>query len=189
MEVKILNEAGYDEALYGISLSFNAPIDNMPSVAGKLSKRSLHGGENKYLESMAVWIEIDAPRYWWQQFDTYRIGVTKQSESTMHTILKSPITSDMFEGDINKSFIDQLEEFRKAKDFKAIKDHLPESFNQRRIIFTNYKTLRHIIKQRKNHRLSQWQLFCREIVSQLAHPEFIQEWEESDEQRAIKKLD
>jgi prephenate dehydrogenase len=49
------------------------------------------------------------------------------------------------------------------KDFDAVKNNLPEGFLQRRIIKTDVKTLKYIIEQRKNHRLKEWQQFCKEI--------------------------
>lgn len=38
------------------------------------------------------------PRYWWSEYDTYKVGTTANSESTMHRLLnnKVPITKDQF---------------------------------------------------------------------------------------------
>jgi len=171
MKIEILHEAGYKEALLGISLSYNQPIENMSKVANKLAHKD--GGHNKFLESIAVWLDIIAPRYWWQQFDTYRIGVTKQSESTMHTILKGLLTELDFEIPISTVLLDRLNTLIKKKLFKQVKAELPESFLQRRVVCTNYKTLRHIYHQRKSHRLGEWYTFCREIFYNLNYPKFI----------------
>jgi len=81
MHTRVIKEAGYEEALLGLSLSFNADLERMPKRAEKLAP--LDKGHNKCLESIAVWLDVRAPRYWWQEYDTYRVGVTKQSESTM----------------------------------------------------------------------------------------------------------
>ena len=174
MQVQIIKEEGWNEALDGISMSFNSDRDMEP-IAIKLSKRSLHGGENKFLEAIGVWMLVDAPRYWWQQFDTYRVGVTKQSESTMHTIMRTPFSQHMFDDPIHPDWIEHLEALRVGQFFEEIKAHLPESFLQTRMVFTNYKAIRHIISQRKSHRLRQWQQWCKEVVEQLAHPEYIHE--------------
>jgi len=110
MRVHVINECGFNPALLGLGLSHGVTsgadyfqfLDNqkeykrMETVAGRLHK--LDGGHNKFLESIQVWIDVIAPRYWWQQMDTYRIGVTKQSESTMHTLIKHEISEEMFEG-------------------------------------------------------------------------------------------
>lgn len=171
MHVKVVKEAGYDEALLGISFSYNAPIERMPTTAGKLAH--MDGGHNKFLESIGVWIDIDAPRYWWSQFDTYRIGTTKQSESTMHTLVRRSLTQDDFEDEIDERVLDILNYFIKGDNLKRAKAHLPEAFLQRRLVFTNYKTLRNVYAQRLTHKLPQWQFFCDALVSQLEHPEFI----------------
>jgi flagellar biosynthesis protein FliP len=103
---------------------------------------------------------MTAPRYFWQQFDTYRIGITKQSESTMHTIMKNKLTQDNFENEIDGVILDILNDSISQKDFMKVKTNLPESFLQRRIISTDLKTLIYIYKQRKNHRLKEWKDFA-----------------------------
>jgi len=82
MRIQVLEESGLSHALLGLSLNKNQPLDNMLTLSDKLASKD--GGHNKFLESIAVWLDITAPRYWWSQLDTYRAGVTKQSESTMH---------------------------------------------------------------------------------------------------------
>ena len=171
MEVKVLNEAGYDEALLGISLSFNQPLENMPRVATKLAHRD--GGHNKFLESLVVWLDIEAPRYWWMEFDTYRVGTTKQSESTMHTILRSYLGQDNFEDEVYSCTLEALNTDIESKEFQKVKDNLPESFLQRRIVCTNYKTLRNIFIQRANHKLELWRIFIREVRNQINHPRLL----------------
>lgn len=165
MIVKVIREAGHDEAMLGLSLNKNQPVENMPKVASILAKRD--GGHNKFLESIVVWLDITAPRYWWSQFDTYRVGVTKQSQSTMHTILKQPLKAEDFAGGIDVSDLRRLNFYIEHKDFDGLKNMLPEGFLQRRIVCTNYKALRNIIKQRKNHKLTEWKFFCSEVTSNL----------------------
>ncbi len=171
MNVDILHEAGYEQALIGLSLSYKQPVEKMPQVAERLYHKN--GGHNKFLESIIVWLDITAARYWWQQFDTYRIGVTKQSESTMHTILKRPLTQDDFEGEIAPATLDRLNALIADKAFAQVKRELPESFLQRRVVCTNYKTIRRMIKQRQTHRLHEWQFFCDAMREQLAHAQFL----------------
>jgi len=172
MKVEILREAGFDEALLGISLSYNSGGD-MKVVADKLVKRG--GSHSKFLESIAVWIDINAPRYWWSQFDTYRIGVTKQSESTMHTLTKRMLTAQDFETQIDIGTILKLNEMIAKNKLNEAKANLPESFLQRRIVCTNYMTLQRIIRQRRTHELIEWHQFCDDVLAQCKHPEFLQE--------------
>ena len=66
----------------------------MLNVANKLC--DLPNEHRKFLRQIPIAIEVTAPRYWWSEFDTYKIGTTAQSESTMHTILKDSISSENF---------------------------------------------------------------------------------------------
>ncbi len=162
MEIKILNEAGFDEALLGLSLNKNQSLLNMDKVALKLCK--LDGGHNKFLESIDVWLDITAPRYWWSQFDTYRVGITKQSESTMHTIMKQKLTNSNFNYNIDSNILDSLNIMINNKEFDKLKTNLPEGFLQRRIVKLSYKNIRNIIQQRKKHRLKEWHIFCEKML-------------------------
>jgi hypothetical protein len=173
VDVTILREAGYEEALLGLSLSYNRPVETMAGVAQRLCHKD--GGHNKFLETMVVWLDITAPRYWWQQFDTYRVGMTKQSESTMHTLLRRPLRQDDFEGGIHPGTLSRLNALIAAREFEQVKRELPEAFVQRRIVCTNYKTLRNMVVQRATHRLGEWQVFCEALLGQLTHPAFIVE--------------
>lgn len=40
----------------------------------------------KYRRMMPVWVTINAPLYWWKEFDTYKVGTVCNSCSTMHKI-------------------------------------------------------------------------------------------------------
>lgn len=98
----------------------------------------------KVLRGVMVWCEINAPRYWWVEMDTYRIGAERlSSESTMHIQGKG-----MSE--------DELIEF---------KEHLEEGHMQKRVWMFSYQTLRRIYFQRRNHRLPQWREFCNWITT------------------------
>ena len=160
MKVKILKEAGHEEAMLGLSLSYNADPGRMSARADKLTRLNPYEGHSKFLESISVWLDMVAPRYWWQQFDTYRVGITKQSESTVHTLMRRPLQHSDFEGGCHHEILELLNDGIEKVDVNFVKRHLPESFLQRRIVTTNYKTILHIIRQRHDHKLSEWQDFC-----------------------------
>lgn len=66
-----------------------------------LAKRLIHAGteHRKFLRQIIVSVDITAPRYWWAEFDTYKVGTTANSTSTMHKLASTPITLDCFETD------------------------------------------------------------------------------------------
>ena len=98
----------------------------------------------KVIRGINVICSITAPRYFWSEMDTYRIGTERLcSESTMHCECKG------FSG----------EELQKAKS------EIKEGLLQERIQMFSYQTLRRIYKQRKTHRLPEWKFFCNWIKS------------------------
>jgi hypothetical protein len=196
MEISILEEAGYYSALCGASLSFKEEsiplkdwwsddkINNMAKACNNMAFKD--GGHNKFLESIQMWVFIKAPRGWWQEFDTYRIGTSKNSASTMHTIQKRPLDLDDFEygTDIrtveifNNILSEATDNFTNAKRLKEdvlqkVKWNLPEGFLQSRVVNLNYKVLRHMFIQRHDHKLAQWQTFIYYITHNCRHPELL----------------
>ncbi|MBO5887507.1 MAG: hypothetical protein J6Q60_05750 [Bacteroidaceae bacterium] len=68
--------------------------DNDLELMGSLAK----GGpvHAKYRRMMPVWMTINAPLYWWKEFDTYKVGTVTNSCSTMHKIHAKEFTMDDF---------------------------------------------------------------------------------------------
>lgn len=74
----------------------------------KLAQTLIKGGSEhrKFLRQICVSVDITAPLYWWKEFDTYKIGTTANSTSTMHKLTSKPITLDCFEiDDMNSDLI------------------------------------------------------------------------------------
>lgn len=66
-----------------------------------LAQVLIRGGSEhrKFLRQIMVTVDITAPLYWWKEFDTYKVGTTANSTSTMHKLTSKPITADCFEMD------------------------------------------------------------------------------------------
>ena len=128
----------------------------------------------KYLRQIMVSMDITAPLYWFKEFDTYRIGITENSTSTMHKIhakefVREDFSLDNFsEKDLGHfDFIIKLlnsyrEEYLKTKNkdvwYKLIR-FLPSSYNQTRTITMNYENVFNMIHQREFHKLDEWKEF------------------------------
>lgn len=184
-KILIIKEEGFFAAMLGLSLSygkiksFNSDSDLLRTEMWKVANRLAHkgGGHNKFLESMVLWMVVTAPRYVWQEFDTYRVGITKQSGSTMHTIKKDIIYVESMDLEANEGdyqiMLDAFERIRSRGNLHDIKVALPEGFLQQREICVNYMTLQNIYRQRHNHKLNWWKEFCLELLEKVEHPEFI----------------
>ena len=142
----------------------------------------------KHLRMIQVWAKITADLTWWKQFDTYRHGVEKVSTSTMHTLMKRPLTENDFEHDcmnddylhymldsINTSMeawrCEEDEEYKK-QIWRSVVQALPESYLQERTVMISYAALRNIVRQRAGHKLHEWHQFV-DWCHTLPYPELI----------------
>ena len=122
---------------------------------------------------MYVWLVVKAPRYWWQDADTYRLS-SKQSQSTTHTLLKRPLVLEDFEDKcVIPETLTVLNMCINGKDFLGAKKVLPEGFLQTREWCLSYKTLSNIFVQRKNHPLPHWPEFIKLVLQQVDYPELL----------------
>lgn len=159
-----------------------------------LAKRLIKTGspDRKFMRMIHVQADVTAPLYWWKEYDTYKVGTTANSCSTMHTIHKRELTIDDFSHEhllkSSMSFLqDLINEINRnrhlyTKGFKDVPSDdvcgvrptdktlwwqmiqlLPSSFNQMRTIDLDYETLFSIYQQRKNHKLDEWKEFCKWI--------------------------
>lgn len=156
-----------------------------------LAKKLIKAGSEhrKFLRMIHVQAEVNAPRYFWQEADKYK-WIEANSSSTMHLITKRELTLDDFslDGGLSESTLipimnainagireySKVEGERKQALFRALKQLLPESFNQLRTIDANYECLLNIYRQRKSHRLTEWREFCDWIKSLPYMKEFLE---------------
>lgn len=198
MQTKIISGPHFvTEALFGIGLSYGLTsglsdvheldddtklYDRLMQIARGLAHKP-GGGHNKFLETITLTLDVKAPRYWWQEFDTYRVGITKQSESTMHTIMSRELNPEDFERGINiktwqylieqrSAYLDEKAPERKERLFFTMKNDLPEGFLQRRIVCLNAKALQNMYTQRRAHRLPEWHRFFDAIKEQMQEQEY-----------------
>lgn len=203
MKVSAIGEYGYVQALFGIGLSYGltSGMGCFPTIIDEFDEWDVNNGipneykeecalfkrlekiamklalkgnaENKFLRQITVILDIEAPLFWWKEADTYKVGTTAQSESTMHTLMKNPISQGCFEKPIYEPTLKHLEELRQTGDFEQLVNELPSGWLQRRILSCNYAVLQNIYSQRCNHKLKEWHIFCDELISGLEHPDFI----------------
>ena len=154
---------------------------------------------SKFMRMINVTVDITAPRYWWTEFDTYKVGTVRNSCSTMHKIHAKEFTLDDFshehlipetiEDEIChvsplyalESHIELLNYYRKrfieTKDKKwwwQMIQLLPQSYNQRATVHLNYAVLRSIYhSDRKHHKLDEWRIGFMQWIESLPYSELI----------------
>lgn len=162
-----------------------------------LARRLRRAGSDhrKFLRQIFVSIDINAPLYWWKEFDTYKVATVANSTSTMHRLHTMPFALDQFSTDgmskesleFMEQMIERLERLRQCflqnrEDKQSWRDMiqlLPCCYNQLRTCTMNYETLINIHHARHNHKLSEWHTLCEAIEGLPYARELIVE--ESDE--------
>jgi len=158
----------------------------------KLMRQLYAGGQphRKYLRQIFAVMDITAPLYWWKEFDTYKVGTTANSCSTMHKIAAKEFTLSDFsiehlsEDVIDKPFndiINCLNFFRELynqnkdkSDWWQMIQLLPSSYNQRRTVSMTYENVMNMLDYREGHKLDEWREFCK-ILKQLPYVEEIRD--------------
>lgn len=142
-----------------------------------LAKRLCRAGRDhrKFIRQIFVSVDIQAPLYWWKEFDTYKVGTVANSTSTMHKIHSKPFDVEDFSHDhltpdglsVLRQLVDSLEDFRRlyleTKDkqyWYTLIQLLPSSYNQLRTCTMNYENIRQIYFARKEHKLEEWRSLC-----------------------------
>ena len=151
-----------------------------------LMHRLIRAGSShrKFLRQIFVSVDITAPRYWWAEFDTYKVGTTSNSCSTMHKIHAKEFELDDFSHEhlitdepiptriyspmqMMEANIKNLNHLRslylETKDKKywwQLIQLLPQSYNQRRTVTLTYENLLNMVSQRRGHKLDEWHDFC-----------------------------
>lgn len=148
----------------------------------KLAQTLIKAGNEhrKFMRQIFVSVDITAPLYWWKEFDTYKVGTTANSTSTMHKLASTPITAECFEiddynsdldydgtklGDVIDKHIEFLESMRvkylETKDkayWKELIRWLPSAWQQTRTVTMTYENLLAMCSkgQRRFHKLTEW---------------------------------
>ena len=172
------------------------PNDEVKFILGPNDKdlmirlRNAGTDHRKFMRMLTVYVDINAPLYWWKEFDTYKVGTVANSCSTMHKIHAKDFSLNDFS---HEHLFDGIENIEGSYDleyyenptlaldyivyvlnyyrnkFIETKDKqfwwqmiqlLPSSYNQKRTVQLNYEVLANIYKSRKNHKLDEWHTFC-----------------------------
>lgn len=159
-----------------------------------LMARLIKGGQphRKFLRQIFVSVDITAPLYWWKEFDTYKVGTTANSCSTMHKIQANQFSFDDFscehldapskavlgkvieELNNNRNWFNRYSELVEDGEFEGVDKKqfwwnmiqlLPSSYNQKRTVTMTYENLLNMLEYRRGHKLDEWRQFCEWIFT------------------------
>jgi len=143
------------------------------------SVKDRSNSHSKFLRQIVLSVDITAGLHWFKEFDTYKVGTTANSTSTMHKLATTPICLACFEtddmrsvdlGDADGNYKDHIvhmiefletlrQRYLETKDkqyWKELIRWLPESWLQTRTVTANYQVIRSMYFDRRNHKLTEW---------------------------------
>ncbi len=153
---------------------------------------------SQFLTGIRVNFDLTCSNKMWVEAERYRFLEFVSSQSTMHRITKFDL-DQAYNGYVDKRIIEIMKEKVKeynafievreaAKGYPEIVAELnrilkemyleilysnPAGFTLTARMTTNYRCLRNIYKQRKNHRLPEWREFCKWIETLPYAEEFL----------------
>jgi hypothetical protein len=135
---------------------------------------STRGGEghDNFLKGITVQLDVGAPLYWWKEAQRYHWFDFISSESTMHCLLKFDVAAQCVD-ETDPKILERMRELiaeynaipdedREAKiaKWRVLVASLPEGFCLAATMITNYQQLKTMYRQRRNHKLKEWHIFC-----------------------------
>ena len=167
---------------YPMSTDVNKLNSDITNTVNSLATTKIGEGHDNFLNGIIVQFDLTFTIKAWTELQRYHFIDFVSSQSTMHRITKFDLGNSYIKY-VDKRIIDIMEElveqYNSLTDKKEKKELYlkilytnPSGMLLRAGMTTNYRQLKTIYKQRKNHRLPEWREFCKEI-EKLPHSEWI----------------
>lgn len=186
---------------YPMSVDINKLNDGVTKTVKKLASTDVGSGDDNFLNGFRIAFDLTFSNKAWVEMERYHFMDFVSSQSTMHKITKFELKSqcnkyvdsriiDIVQEYINEynrlSNLDNVNLTEEAAKNRAdimkelyltILYNIPSGFQLTARMTTNYRQLKTIYFQRRNHRLPEWREFCR-WIEQLP---YFKEWVLSEE--------
>ena len=142
------------------------PTDKDLKRAALLGTTGPGEGHDNFLNGIIVQFDLYAPLYMWKQIQRYHFLDFVSSQSTMHRLLKFDIATQCVSDTdpvIVRRYQDLVADYNAAPDaakWRTLVASLPCGFVLGATMTTNYRQLKTIYLQRRNHKLKEWHDFC-----------------------------
>lgn len=125
----------------------------------------------QFMTGIRVSFDLTFTNKAWVEAERYRFLEFVSSQSTMHRIAKFDLDKDDIYSEytdkrmieIMKELVEDYNNDPTPEKYLKILYSNPAGFKITARMTTNYRCLRNIYKQRKNHRLPEWRVFCKWI--------------------------
>lgn len=165
-------------AKYPMQVDPNPNDDRLTVTLVKLAQRDMGTGHDNWLCGIRVAFDISLTVKCLVELERYHFADIVSSNSTMHRITKFDLDKsyckyvDSRMIAVMKELVCRYNNDLTPENLLAVLYSNPCGFTYTMRIDTNYRQLKTMYNQRKNHRLPEWQEFCRWIET-LPHAELI----------------
>lgn len=134
-----------------------------------LAKSPKGSGHDQFLTGVVVQFDLTFSIKAWTEAERYHFLDFVSSQSTMHRIAQLDIDEqcNSYVTENTKKEIQRLKDIYNAdktpENYLALLYNVPTGFRLTARMTTNYRQLKTIYSQRKNHRLPEWREFCKWI--------------------------
>lgn len=174
MKAKLGNEQDFEQLVNEVKSDMQKAIDNPDYnifAESKHFKRAKHlatakagSGHDCFLKGIVVQCDINAPQYFWQQWQRYHFCDIISSQSKMHCINKMGIEETVMNETIymaREVAKDAISEYDGGEiGIDECLANIPMGLEYTARTTMNYLQLKSMYHQRRTHRSKQWQVFC-----------------------------
>lgn len=173
---------GLKESIRGAKFPMTIDVDKLTteltSGIKSLAQSPAGEGHDNWLNGVVVQFDLKASNKFWVEMERYHFIDFVSSQSTMHRIAKFNLDEayndyvDPRMVEIMKELVDKYNDNPSIENYLKILYSNPSGFELTARMTTNYRQLKTIYRQRKDHRLTEWRIFCRWLET-LPHSELI----------------
>lgn len=173
---------GLDESIrrakFPMSVDVSELNSNLTAGIAGLAKSPPGEGHDNWLNGVVVQFDIEFTVKAWTEAERYHFLDFVSSQSTMHRLARFELDEHYDEHtdprsiEIVKELVDRYNKTRDPEDYLRCLMSNPCGMKLTAGMTTNYRQLKTIYRQRRNHRLPEWRSFC-EWIETLPHAELI----------------
>lgn len=183
MRVENVEVLGLEQSVrgskYPMVVDTNKCNTEITDTVKKLANAEPGSGHDQFLTGIIVQFDLTTSLKMWTELQRYHFIDFISSQSTMHRICKFDIDKQVNDY-VDKRAVDLLNELvtnynndKTPENYLKVLYNIPTGFQLTARLTTNYRQLKTVYSQRKNHRLPEWRDFCKWVETLPYAKEFI----------------
>lgn len=154
---------------YPMSTDVNKCNEKITDKVLSLAQCKKGEGHDQFLTGIVINFDLTCSIKMWTEMERYRFVNFVSSQSTMHRINKFELNKQYIKH-VDKRMIKTMEELKDRYNSNPTEENFltlvysnPVGFELTARLTTNYRALKTVYSQRKNHKLPEWKEFCKWI--------------------------